>query len=282
MDLLRIKGSAADPGTCAFVNCPAACRISEFCLLPGSHDSLVAHMVRNLPAAKEIQVWFLDWEDPLKKEMATGSSILAWRISWTEEPGGLQSMRLLRVRHDWATNTFTFLTLLPVQIILILLFHFIHPNPDYLPRLVNIYQILWILSFSQFYPWTGRNWNIHHIKRHTYFWVHLLWSNFSTTVTLTLPDNVLRWNLGTKRGGCSWWFWVFGGGHPIEKPCDQILRQRCYRKFGGRVFLPNLWSGTQTLWTTHIPLPWRIKFTVFLYHFISRNDYRVLINYLLC
>ena len=49
----------------------------------------------------------LGWEDPLEKEMATHSSILAWKISWTEEPGGLQSMGSQRVRHDCATNTLT-------------------------------------------------------------------------------------------------------------------------------------------------------------------------------
>ena len=53
----------------------------------------VAQAVKNLPAMQETQVQSLDWEDPLKKEMATHSSILAWRIPWTEEPGGLQSMR---------------------------------------------------------------------------------------------------------------------------------------------------------------------------------------------
>ena len=47
-----------------------------------------------------MQVQSLDWEDPLEREMATQSSILAWRIPWTEEPGGLQSMGLQRVRHD--------------------------------------------------------------------------------------------------------------------------------------------------------------------------------------
>ena len=50
---------------------------------------LVAQMVKNLPAMQEIQVWPLGQEDPLEKEMATHSSILAWRISWTEEPAGL-------------------------------------------------------------------------------------------------------------------------------------------------------------------------------------------------
>ena len=48
---------------------------------------------------QETWVQFLGWEDPLEKEMATNSSILAWRIPWTEEPGGLQSMRLQRVGH---------------------------------------------------------------------------------------------------------------------------------------------------------------------------------------
>ena len=49
-------------------------------------------MVKNLPALQESQVLFLGWEDPLEKEMATPSNILAWRIPWTEEPGWLQSM----------------------------------------------------------------------------------------------------------------------------------------------------------------------------------------------
>jgi len=51
--------------------------------------SLVAQMVKNLPAMEETQVQSLGWEDPLEKGMAIHSSILAWRIPWTEEPGGL-------------------------------------------------------------------------------------------------------------------------------------------------------------------------------------------------
>ena len=62
-------------------------------------------MVKNLPAMWETQVWSLVREDPLEKGMATHSSILAWRIPWTEEPSGLQSMGSQRVEHDWATNT---------------------------------------------------------------------------------------------------------------------------------------------------------------------------------
>ena len=57
-------------------------------------------MVKNLPAMQETQVGSLGWEDPLEKGKATHSSILAWRILWTEEPGGLQSMGLQRVRHN--------------------------------------------------------------------------------------------------------------------------------------------------------------------------------------
>ena len=68
---------------------------------------LVAQIVKNMPTMQETQVWSLGQNDPLEKQMATHSSILDWRISWTEEPGGLQSMGLQRVGHDWATNTHT-------------------------------------------------------------------------------------------------------------------------------------------------------------------------------
>ena len=73
---------------------------------PGA--SLVAQMVKNLPQVQEIWVQSLGWEDPLEKGMATHSSFLAWKIPWTEEPGGLQSVGSQRVRQSWAANTFTF------------------------------------------------------------------------------------------------------------------------------------------------------------------------------
>ena len=66
-------------------------------------SSLVAQLVKNLPAMQEMQkkqVRFLGQKGPLEKEMATHSSILAWRIPWKEEPGRLQSMGLQRVGHD--------------------------------------------------------------------------------------------------------------------------------------------------------------------------------------
>ena len=66
--------------------------------------SLVAQMVKHLPTMRETWVQSLAREDPLEKEMATHSSILAWRIPWMEEPGGLQSTGSQRVRHDWVTH----------------------------------------------------------------------------------------------------------------------------------------------------------------------------------
>ena len=69
-------------------------------------------MVKNLPAVQETQVQSLAQEDTLEKEMATQSSIPAWRIPWTEEPDRLQSMGLQRVGQDKATNTHTNILLL--------------------------------------------------------------------------------------------------------------------------------------------------------------------------
>ena len=62
--------------------------------------SQVAQLVKNPPAMQETLVQSLSWEDPLEEGMATHSSILAWRIPWTEEPGGLQSMGSQRVGHN--------------------------------------------------------------------------------------------------------------------------------------------------------------------------------------
>ena len=68
----------------------------------------MAQMVKNPPPVQETQVWSLLGENPLKEETATHSSILAWRIPWTEEPGGLQSVGSQRVRRGRETNTFSF------------------------------------------------------------------------------------------------------------------------------------------------------------------------------
>ena len=78
-----------------------ACRTCRILTsIPLSGSSLVAQRLNRLPAMWETWVRSLGWEVPLEKEMATHSSILAWRIPWTEEPGGLQSMGSQRVGHD--------------------------------------------------------------------------------------------------------------------------------------------------------------------------------------
>ena len=77
-------------------------RVSFIPLLWGGRDScsfLVAQTVKNLPAMPETWVQSLGWKEPLEEEMATHSSVFAWEIPWTEEPGGLQSMGLQRVGH---------------------------------------------------------------------------------------------------------------------------------------------------------------------------------------
>ena len=66
--------------------------------------SLVAQSVKNLPAMQETWVRFLGQENPLEKEMATHSTVIAWRIPWTEEPGGFPVHGVARIRHDLATK----------------------------------------------------------------------------------------------------------------------------------------------------------------------------------
>ena len=75
--------------------------VSDKKSFPGGLDS------KESACNAETQVWFLDQEDPLEKGMITHSTIFAWKIPWIDEPCRLQSMGLQRVRHDWATNTFT-------------------------------------------------------------------------------------------------------------------------------------------------------------------------------
>ena len=75
-------------------------RVLKKLILPNLPVFWIAQMVKNLSAVLETCVQSLGWEDPLEKGMLTHSSILAWRIPWTEEPGGLQSLDLERVVHD--------------------------------------------------------------------------------------------------------------------------------------------------------------------------------------
>ena len=135
----------------------------------------MAQRLKHLPAMRETQVRSLGREDPLEKEMATHSSILAWRIPWTEEPGGLQSTGLQRVRHDWATSLFH-LCILSLPIVNVMLHKEISPwSPARrdtitkfnlnVPRLylvlrgadilyvAIIYSFVFFLSYSQALQW---------------------------------------------------------------------------------------------------------------------------------
>ena len=77
----------------------------HYCVYSVLHyTSLLAQTIKSLSAMQETWVQSQGWEDPLEENMATPSSILAWRIPWTEDPGRLQSMGLQRVRHNWAPN----------------------------------------------------------------------------------------------------------------------------------------------------------------------------------
>ena len=87
--LSRFEGMRVRPNVLVFVG-----------IIIENRVSLMAEVVKNLPTIQETQVRSLGQEDPLEKGMATHSSILAWKIPWTEEPGGPQSMESQRVRHD--------------------------------------------------------------------------------------------------------------------------------------------------------------------------------------
>ena len=85
----------------AYPNMFSKCKEAMKCALNTIRDTLlVAQRLKRLPAMRETWVQSLSQEDPLEKKMATHSSILAWRIPWTEKPGGLQSTGSQRVGHD--------------------------------------------------------------------------------------------------------------------------------------------------------------------------------------
>ena len=108
--LIANKGSSAHHRVSEPSGCHPAHSLSSFLQGP-SCSSLVAQMVKSLPEVWETQVQSLGQEDPLEKEVETHSSILAWKIPWTEEPGTLQYMGSQRVGHDWTTSL-SFLCLL--------------------------------------------------------------------------------------------------------------------------------------------------------------------------
>ena len=110
------------------------CYILSHCGLPQDTLCSFLYYTMSFPGGSEVKasacnagdpVWSLGWEDPLEKEMATHSSILAWRIPWTEEPGGLQFTGSQRVGHDWATSLSLYYTIRPFCLsILYIIFYF--------------------------------------------------------------------------------------------------------------------------------------------------------------
>ena len=126
---------------------------------------LVAQMVKNLPTMQKTKVQSEGWEDPLEKRMAIHSSILAWRIPWTEKPGRLQFMGSQRVRHDWATNTHTKRVLVPGNQ---LLEHGPKPKPESLKQGSVVYQKKAVKSDkSKYNP-------IYNLKFSLYVWASYL------------------------------------------------------------------------------------------------------------
>ena len=157
--------------------------------------SLVAEMVKNLPAMQATQVWSLGREDPLQKEIATHSSILVWEIPWTEKFGGIQSMGLQRVRHDWATNIFHLYYFLDSTYkwyyIVFIFFWFISPSIRsisccwkwqcfipfyglYMPYPLKPVVCCWTLGF---FPCLGYHSEAMNIGMHVSFWIRVFISS---------------------------------------------------------------------------------------------------------
>ena len=110
----------------------------------------MAQTIKNLPAAQEIQVRILGQEDPLEKEMATHSSILAWRIPWTEESGGLQSMGSQRLLHNLATEqqqSYKSSGLPPLNLTLSLTLRTLPLTSHFWHRHPRIFAIIFVLTF---------------------------------------------------------------------------------------------------------------------------------------
>ena len=96
-----ISSTASCPSEPQVVNC---LKTENRPFLVYGKPSLVAQVVKHLSKVQKTRVLTLGWEDPMEKEMATHSSTLAWKIPWTEEPGGLQSMGSQTAGHDWVTS----------------------------------------------------------------------------------------------------------------------------------------------------------------------------------
>ena len=161
--------------------------------------SLVAPLVKNPPAMQETWVWSLSWEEPLEKGMATHSSILAWRILWTEEPGGLQSMGSQKVGHDWVTNFYMF------------------------SRKFFFFKVLWSAGSSE--PWSPDQRSVlPESKGNTgcVTWILLKSLEFRTKACWELSHGNKQRD-GTSLHGSSWIFQRLGSFLLPWIPCDSLI-----------------------------------------------------------
>ena len=170
-------------------------------------------MVKSLPAVRETRVQSLGREDPLEKETATRSSILAWRIPWMEEPRRLQSMRSQRVGHDWATSLSLSFTQLITATDLKALSCSIH-SPERMLILVscilkfssNIFSMLSLIPYHPFWKVTS------------YIPVSTVFVHISVTAVTTRP-----WVVGA--GNSYLYFLVFSA--PNTRPWNSYIFSKC-------------------------------------------------------
>ena len=152
----------------------SVCTILSDLLYP-KYASLVAQKLKHLPAMQETRVQSLGWEDPLEKEMATHSSVLAWRIPWREEPGRLQSTGSQRVGHDWATS-----------LLLSSMFQFFNINGHFQENIktywteqstIKIYHLVFCISSVQ---------SLNHVWLFATPWTAACWGSLSITNSWSL------------------------------------------------------------------------------------------------
>ena len=111
--------------------------------------SLMAWMVNSVIALQETWLWSPSLDVPLEKGMATHSSILTWRIPWTEEPGKLQSMTFQRFGHDWVTDTFTLLYCHHAGRVMWAKLNFLLPSSGSILRFCMLQQYAGLLDFQK-------------------------------------------------------------------------------------------------------------------------------------
>ena len=183
-------------------------------------------MVKRLPTMRETRVWSLGQEEPLVKELATHSSVLAWKIPWTEEPGRLQSMGSQRVGYDWATSPHL-------------------TSTTYQPTYLLIYSPAYIHNCWQTHPRRPDDW---------YFPASRLWTVFSGMCPAgpILPGWSLQLHLQMSLIPTTWilWFWQNNSINvqvrrvdiaALSKGVEMLGVQKDQAKFG--IPISSCWAG---------------------------------------